>query len=300
MIITKLHLKDLIANGKTEQAIEQLLKISSQLDKDLQEDILIQSAKFKTYQKERLQGTTSKEELHILLIQINQALIAIINDLPEGNLIIITNNRKKTYKWGISVAVIICLLVIVAELINIINIFPNGRGTSMQLTVYVQGLDGKPIAEIQNEGKIIVDFGNDRRAPLIGENGRTNLGEIPEKFHGETIPIILDAEGYEPAEPTKQYIMDGKPIYFLVKRDNSLGIIQGIVKDRSGETFIANALVMIDQDTTTITDSLGRFYLLMPADKHKDTYTLTIKKESYKVKSEYYKPKSGSIEIRLD
>lgn len=73
----------------------------------------------------------------------------------------------------------------------------------MQLTVYVQGTDDKPIFDLQNKGQIIVDFGNDRRAPLIGENGRTNLREIPEIFKGEKIPIVLQADGYEPIEPTR-------------------------------------------------------------------------------------------------
>ncbi|GEM_PF-4010908 len=38
MTITKQTLNDLIAKGKTEQAMEQLLKMKSKLDKDLQEE----------------------------------------------------------------------------------------------------------------------------------------------------------------------------------------------------------------------------------------------------------------------
>ncbi|MBK7870737.1 MAG: hypothetical protein IPJ74_08635 [Saprospiraceae bacterium] len=132
----------------------------------------------------------------------------------------------------------------------------------MQLTVYVQGINGKPIPELQNKGKLIVTFGNDLRDPLIGENGRTNLGEIPEKFLGDSIPIVLYAEGYEPVESSKTYLLDGKPVNYIVKRDNTLGNIRGIIKDRIGNKFIWGALIMIDQDTTTFTDSLGAFSYL--------------------------------------
>lgn len=302
------QLKDLIAKDRLDKVIDDLLLYTQSLADDRYHDDMIRlSARWKANERGRMLRTLSADQYNVEKNIISDALLALIGELGAANNAETNGSANPAPTGKVDfwkkvgyAGLILGILASMVKIIEFCNKPSAANGEAMQLTVYVQGTDGKPVAEIQNSGKIIVDFGNDRRAPLIGENGRTNLGEIPEKFRGEKIPIVLQADGYEPADASRHYIMDGKPVYFLIRRDNSLGRIQGIVKDRSGEKFIAGALVMIDQDSTTTTDSLGRFHLLMPPDKHKDTYTLTVKKDGYKVKNEYYKPKSGSIEIRLE
>lgn len=116
MITTNQNLKELIAKGKTEKTIEQLLKLLPQLDKDLQEDILMQSAKFTTYQKEKHQGTASNEELDIKLNRINNALLEIIHQLPQESQVIARNFKRNAFKWASGLAAIIAFLAGVAEL----------------------------------------------------------------------------------------------------------------------------------------------------------------------------------------
>jgi len=205
-------------------------------------------------------------------------------------------------KWAIILAGVLVTLGALAEFTdwNVRDVFTTPSGTSLQLTVYVQTADGKPVSELQNKGKIFVDFGNDRRGPVIGENGRTNLGEIPEKFKNQQVSIVFQADGYEPIDMDKKYIMDGKPVYIYVEQDNRLGLVQGIVKDRTGEHFIASALVMVDNDTTMITDSLGRFRLQLPKFKQRERYLITVRKEGFKTCTDFYIPKAGSMEIRIN
>lgn len=313
-------LTEWLADGDLERVVAGLRIVCKRWgDKDLANDINFQSGRYKNLNSNHLKGLISHSDYSIELAKIRQSLHAIVDNLAahwtaDGLETIppaqsermtgsrpLTTSREPTFwkKMGY-VAMVAGILGGLAEFCNFINVFPNNGGGSMQLTVYVQDTEGKPVAELQNKGRIIADFGNDRRAPLIGENGRTNLGDIPEKFRGEQIPIILEAEGFEIAEPARQYLMDGEPVYLNVQRDHTLGLIQGIVKDRSGEHFIAGALVMIDQDTTVTTDNLGRFRLVLPPSRQRETYSLTVKKEGFKVKNEYYKPKSGAIEIRLE
>lgn len=309
------HLKALIANGRLDKAIEELAVYTQPLlDQSHRNTVAQLSARWKANERANSLGTLSNSEYTMERNKINQAVLALVDELADSSPDMTATStspmslsttpvlpaRLNFWKKVGYVGLVLGILASLAKIIEFCNRSSNARGDAMQLTVYVQGTNSKPITELQNNGKIIVDFGNDRRAPLIGENGRTNLGEIPEKFRGEKIAIVLQAEGYEPAEPARQYIMDGKPVYFLVQRDNSLGLVQGIVKDRSGEHFIEGALVMIDQDTTVTTDGLGRFKVVLPLDKQRDTYTITVKKEGYKVKSEYFKPKTGPIEIRMD
>jgi hypothetical protein len=182
--------------------------------------------------------------------------------------------------------------------------FEDKPQNALQLTIYVQGLDGKPVTDLQNKGKLIVDIGNNRRNNLlIGESGRTNLGEIPENMRGKKIYILLEAESYEAVEPSKQYILDGKPIYFLVQPAKSIGIIQGIVKDQKSEKFIQGASVMIANAVPAITDNFGRFRIQLPEAKPGVEYEIRIQKKGYKTMNYTYilsTAKNSVIEVRLE
>lgn len=245
----------------------------------------------------------STEEHNRIETRIHRAVLDLIDELPgnELNPKSDASSNEPSHSIDNALNIRIWLFLAITLLLVIFlffKFFPSED--SMQLTVYVQDAEGRLIAELQNNGKVIVDFGNDRRAPLIGENGRTNLGEIPKKFRGETIPIILAANGYEPVEPGKKYMLDGKQVYFLVQRDKSLGTIQGIVQARSSGEFIAGALVMIDHDTTTLTDNMGRFRLVLPEKMHKKEYLLTIKKTGFKDANEIFYPNTAPADIRLE
>ena len=209
--------------------------------------------------------------------------------------------KAPTIAW-ISILSIVLVAILAPIILEIFKPVVNDQ--SLQLTVYVHGLEGKQHIVLENTGKLVVDFDNDRRTAMIGENGRTNFGEIPQKFNNQEIGIGLEASGYELMHPNKQYKMHGKPIYLAVKKDDSLGRISGIVKNRDGSVFIKDALVMIGNDTTTTTNELGIFKMTLSAKMQvkdqKSHYLLTVKKEGYQIKTEYYYPRSGDIEIRLE
>ena len=307
-------LRDFMAKGRLDKAIEDLTKYAQSLSDQHYHNAVTQlSARCQTNERAHNLGTISNSEYTTERNKISHAILALVNELADdaskpldnvtkenGSATVVPGNKVDFWKKVGYIGLILGILASMAKIIEFCSKPSDKEDGAMQLTVYVQGVDGKPIPELQNNGKIIVDFGNDRRAPLIGENGRTNLGETPEKFRGQEIPIVLQSTGYEPVLPAKQYVMDGEPVYFLAQRDNSLGIIQGIVKDRSGDKFIAGALVMIDSDTTIYTDSLGRFRVQLPPAKQRDTYYLTIKKADFKTKNDYFKPNTAPIEIRLD
>ena len=156
------------------------------------------------------------------------------------------------------------------------------------LTIYVHGPNGKQDYLLESEGELLVDLGGDRRYPKIGEKGRTVLSEIPAKFKGKEILISVKAAGFEDAEPEKKYKWEGGAIYFPVKRKSQLGIIKGVVKNRDGSAFLAGVLIMIENEFSTRTDSLGRFNFTMPAEQIKDKYTLSFQKKDLN-------PKQNSI-----
>ncbi|MBK7938895.1 MAG: carboxypeptidase regulatory-like domain-containing protein [Lewinellaceae bacterium] len=298
---SKQEFKDLLANDRADLVIAELAAITKPLaDQHYHNQVTLLSNRLTANKREHNLGKISSQEYNLEKNRINHALLALIDSLPQGAAASGPEKEKGFWKTMTYVALVAGILGSFAEVLGFIDLVPGKPEDSLQLTVYVQDTEGKPIPALQNTGHVIVRFDNDLRDPVIGENGRTNLGEIPAKFRGQEIEVVLVAEGYEAILPGKKYVMDGEPVYFTVRRDNSLGIIQGIVKDRSGENFLAGALVMIDQDTTTLTDDLGRFRLQLPPEKQRERYLLTVKKEGFKTRTDYYLPKTGALELRLE
>ncbi len=313
-------LTEWLADGDLERVITGLRIAHKKLgDKGLAQAVDFQSSRYKGLQNNYLKGLINHSDYSIEVAKIRLSLQEVIVGLPDGwnleelatvpptpsdrvttNQPVTTLSESTFWKKMGYVAIVAGILGGFAEFCNFINIFPNSSGDSLQLTVYVQDANSKPIPELQNRGQIIVRFGHDLRDPVIGENGRTNLGEIPSDFRGKEVEVVLVAEGWEPVSPGKKYKMDGGQIYLTVRRDNSLGTIQGIVQTRDGSEFVAGALVMVDHDTTVYTDSLGRFRLVLPEKMHKESYLLTVKKAGFKEARELYRPKTTPADIRLE
>jgi Leucine-rich repeat (LRR) protein len=77
------QLRQLIAEGKTEQALEQLLKAQPPLPAGLRQDATLLSGRFSTLALEKQQDTISFEERNRAQNKINIALLALIDQLPK-------------------------------------------------------------------------------------------------------------------------------------------------------------------------------------------------------------------------
>jgi hypothetical protein len=157
---------------------------------------------------------------------------------------------------------------------------------------------------LEHEGGLNTSIGNRPMRETIGEDGRTNFGDILPEYLGDTITIGFNAEGWEIADGTNTFVFTGKPIRIKVKRDNSLGIIKGVVKTRDGQAFIEGAKVLINTDTIVFTDANGIFNVVLPermrVKQVTDGYKLTTSKTGYETEVIYHYSKSTDAEIRLD
>lgn len=80
----KEKLRQLIAKGRTEKALQLLLEITKELgDEDLREEALLQSSKYEQYAREKRLGTSSSEVQRMAIAQINQALAYLVRQLPD-------------------------------------------------------------------------------------------------------------------------------------------------------------------------------------------------------------------------
>ncbi len=306
----KNELQELIAQGKTEQALEQLISLSEKpYYEDLREEVLLQSARYQEYAKAKRQGTSNLEEQQTSISKINEAVLHLISQLPDDLTSRVDSSVPKSsskrigkpwWQWVVGGGVIVGILGGIAEFsgYNLQSIFGSEVTAPLQLTVYVHGPKGPQDIIIEKEGKLIADFGNRRDTRQIGEDGRTNFGEIGRRFLGEAIGLFMEAEGYEVTYPDSIYIYKGEPIYLAVKPDSQLGIVQGKVRSRDGASFLSDVLIEV-AGVTTSTDALGNFYLELPEEQWRNEYILYARKNGYQLKEEKYYPKLGEAEIRL-
>lgn len=157
------------------------------------------------------------------------------------------------------------------------------------LTAFVHGPDGRQHIVIENQGKLIIDFGDNRRTSTIGENGKTVFSEIPIQFKDQKVTIGLEAAGFSLDEPQKEYVIGSMPLYVelrkveqpeishenverytkkkskLDKTELSCKVI-GIVKDDSSELAImgANVFLTCDSIFRAKTNKDGFFSLAVP------------------------------------
>ncbi|MCB0642710.1 MAG: carboxypeptidase regulatory-like domain-containing protein [Phaeodactylibacter sp.] len=81
----KEQLQDLIAEGRTDQAIQELLSYAKSAGhQGLMTEVLLLSGKYETYARDVRQGTTSFEEQKLSIAKINVALLELIAKLEEG------------------------------------------------------------------------------------------------------------------------------------------------------------------------------------------------------------------------
>ncbi len=77
------QLRDLIAKGKTDTAIQQLRDLADQLDdSDYQNQVIMQSIAYEEYKKSKLMGISTHSEQQVSLAKINHALLELIKAIP--------------------------------------------------------------------------------------------------------------------------------------------------------------------------------------------------------------------------
>ena len=178
---------------------------------------------------------------------------------------------------------VIVLLVVVGGF----KLVPNTQ--SFNLTVYVHGPNSKQDLLLKGRGEVIIDLEGDRRKADITELGEAYFKGIPSNFRGQDVPITVEAERVQMANPEKQYTLS-KQVYVAVEPDNSLAGLRGIVMDEEGD-FMANVRVSVD-NIATQTDENGYFFLEIPPDKQRREQPLFLSKKGYITRNYTVKPET--------
>lgn len=295
----KSSILQLISNGKIQKAIDEFVILDiSELQK--KEAVAI-SSQFQELQNKSRQGILSSEQENLQRNQIVNRFIDCINTEDKRPTFPTLNENNPI--WEKRIVLLIGLLISAASILGLWWTLKNNcSNTPLQLTVFVKDKNGN--VALEYKGELHTSIGHQTFHAIIGEDGRTNFDEIPIRHKGHPITIGLKAEGWEIENGNNEFVFTGEPITLKVKRDNSLGIIKGVVKSRDGQDFIDGAMVLINSDTSIVTNDLGVFKIIlsnaMQVKKASDSYLLTVSKEGYKTKTQYYYPKSSDAEIRLE
>ncbi|HLF65697.1 MAG TPA: caspase family protein [Saprospiraceae bacterium] len=218
------------------------------------------------------------------------------------------NIKPRYLKWSKRTMKMIAIIGIGTSLIALwLVFFPPKSPDAMQLTVFVTDKAGNVVLE--NEGRLNIPLGNRSLNAVIGAEGRTHFPDIAGEYKGDTIEIALDAEGWVIAVDAMDrnqfvhnnlFVFTGEPLHLKVERDPILRQVRGSVKSIVEGGFLKGAIVLINNEFSVETDSMGFFDFMIPEAQISDRYNLSIQKEGYETKSLYYYPATGAVDIRLN
>jgi hypothetical protein len=159
---------------------------------------------------------------------------------------------------------------------NLLTLFgaSSSQAYPLQLTIYVHGPGGPQDIVLDNQGAVMVDFGNRRDKQRVGENGRTNFGEVGSRFLNKEIKITIQAEGFVLAKPEATYIYDGEPIYIELKSNCRFCLLRGTVQDDEGQLLSGIIIGLKGTELLDTTNQNGHFEIVVPIEQEKEEYIL--------------------------
>ena len=86
--------------------------------------------------------------------------------------------------------------------------------------------------------------------------------EIHSRYLGTSVQLSVTAKGYEPVDTVMEL---EKRLVVNIRRDKSLSVVFGTVKDEANRPLSGVTIQVLDLQT--VSDEMGNFRLLVPLDK---------------------------------
>lgn len=289
----KKPLQELLSKGEVKQVLDRLTAISQKPEyAHLQEEVLMQSARYQAYAKSKRLGVTSYEEQSRTLAQINQALYQIIEKLSDestephqkpGSM----DAPKKGKSFLKPVITIVGLLAGIVAILTYCGITPFKKAAKAgnTVTVLAHGTAGKDDVVLPNRGIVKLIYGDAIIPEQINNKGEATFKQVPDAFFesGNAVEILFqDPEGepYRAANPDSAYTLEQGQYIGLEVRLEGMDQIHGVVKDYETGAFLEGVTVRA-LGVDTLTNSFGEFILKFPGDKQQKFVTVRAFKEGY-------------------
>ena len=171
---------------------------------------------------------------------------------------------------------------------------PPPERASFAMTIFVHGPGGPQDSVLRSQGKVVMDLKGNRRFESIDEKGAAHFPGIPAEFLAQPVPISLDAEGFELADPGLRKLV-GESLYLTARK--RVGRLYGMVTGERGAP-LAGAFVGTGEFMTQ-TDTMGRFEVTIPGDKVRGEMTLDVRASGFQPQTLAVTPGANEIRISL-
>lgn len=271
-------LRDLVANGKTKQAITELLSATKH-DSDLHNRVIQLSARFAQYEKQQLGNLESPSGLSTELNKINLAILAIIEELGNGNTPPVNAPivSKRRLMWlGAGMVALIAILANLATIMDFLGIKPKSDGKITNVTIMVEDKSGEFV--MRQQGKIVMMVeGGDVKQEDIDSKGAASFKNVKV---GDKVRLKVDfSEPYRPLNPDSLYTIPADGRIGLRVGLQNLGKVFGRVI--YGNDALTGVIVAVGNQRDT-TDDLGRYEILIPENYQRQEQEVFFKKVGFK------------------
>ena len=301
----KQTLRNLIADGKIKQAIDQLRSLTH-ADADLNRDVNLLAARFAKYEQQYLGDLADPSVLGIESNKINNALLALIDKLSEDDersehfqsspkvaaAPLSSSTKKNTVESSTINAggnVTIGDTTTVTESETSLYIFVpiwalaaafgyiqyQKLNEPLNLTVFLKDVVPNLAVPLKS-ARVTLTFG-DKTETKVVDNEATFKG-IPPNYRDKSVLVEVQADGF--ATVAQSFVLSEKTLTIPLSKDGSLSKVVGTIKDESRNP-VAGVQVSV-LDATVSSDELGHFALPIPPDKQRPTQRVQAFKKGFK------------------
>ncbi len=296
----KERLRELIAIGKTKEAILKLRSLADQInDSGVQQEIILQSSRYERFSMANRMGTSSSEEQGTSLAKINKALLEIVEQLPEtitsSDSIKIEDSSPsidkpptgKMWKWIVALGLLIAISAGIAEIsgYSLKKLFSSSSTASNTVTVLVHGKKGKDELVLPNRGIVKLIYGDAIVPKQINADGEATFKQVSDVFFDKDVEVeivFLDPEGepYRAALLDKKYKLTRGKYIPLEVHLFGLEKVSGIVKDFKTGNPIEGARISIQREES-YSNKYGEFVLIIPEENQQKFQTIRVIHKDY-------------------
>lgn len=95
-----------------------------------------------------------------------------------------------------------------------------GAADTFTVLVRVQGAaNDSDLIQSSAGAKIMLDLGSDRRVATFDTNGEAAIKEVPARFHGQRVPVLVQVPGYAVREGKTHLALSSDPVYLELSRE---------------------------------------------------------------------------------
>jgi hypothetical protein len=299
----KQTLRNLIADGKTKQAIDQLRQLHL-ADTDLAAEVVQLAARFSTHEKQRLGNLEAPSVLGIELNKINNALLSVIDRLDDDNskadlllnytkaahaaanpsTDVATADTKQPFSWtkwtGLNdVKSWIAAFAGIASILGFYFKTCKADPKYINVSVYVEDQKSDLVSPLKKEGYVLMTTeGGGRPKELIDDKSRASFQNIKV---GDKVRLNVDfSEPYRPINPDSIYTVPANGQITLIVGLQNLNRVFGTVIWR--DQPLSGVLVAIG-DLRTTTDTTGGYTLPIPEAAQRKEQEVKFLKSGYKM-----------------